>query len=517
MELVTRPSVLVLDEPTSGLDSTSALNVVKLLRIIAEEQNVAVIVSIHQPNWVTFINFHTIYMMTRFGGKVLYEERPDRVPQHLHNFQIEFGKESNPADILMEVACGCFGKDVVEDMNKLHVRKHQQNIVQSGLKFQKHPTLAATIKSDRNNFRARTIGLCWRHILLNFRDLHLLLFRVLASLFLIFFNTIINDKAGKASGCPPDPFNMTTLDPDDMDSGFLERFNAMEAKSMEGIMKLQTLFFYVVAGQLFFGFLPVMMTFPADIPVLEKECFNSWYTVTEYYLGKFLAEAPFVLFMTCIFVVPEYYIGHFPTDKFLRFCLFFLFLFFGNFVAQAFAYMMLSFHPPTALHITISIFTFMVMLSGYLVNGRDMDPAVYFLSFVDPFKLTFDGITIAIFGFDRCGDHPKPLQLINRIHQAIVMSIFSMRNQMVDELTALDPSYTDDTSDEQLMQLAEVIAHSKLDKYISRSGHVTSSIKSQKDLEDSDLGPIILFLVIQFLIFRAIAYIMIRSMVNRTK
>lgn len=48
IDLVHDPPVLLLDEPTSGLDSCAALNVVEVLRAMADQQNRTVVLSIHQ-------------------------------------------------------------------------------------------------------------------------------------------------------------------------------------------------------------------------------------------------------------------------------------------------------------------------------------------------------------------------------------------------------------------------------------------------------------------------------------
>ncbi len=45
--LITDPSIIVLDEPTSGLDSIQALNIVKMLRRLADETGISVILTIH--------------------------------------------------------------------------------------------------------------------------------------------------------------------------------------------------------------------------------------------------------------------------------------------------------------------------------------------------------------------------------------------------------------------------------------------------------------------------------------
>ena len=47
MDLITNPSMIFLDEPTTGLDSTTALQVIILLRQLANEGR-TVVSTIHQ-------------------------------------------------------------------------------------------------------------------------------------------------------------------------------------------------------------------------------------------------------------------------------------------------------------------------------------------------------------------------------------------------------------------------------------------------------------------------------------
>ncbi|KAJ2755536.1 hypothetical protein IWQ56_006403, partial [Coemansia nantahalensis] len=49
-ELLTNPNILFLDEPTSGLDSNSSQVVVELVKAVARDQQMAALMTIHQPS-----------------------------------------------------------------------------------------------------------------------------------------------------------------------------------------------------------------------------------------------------------------------------------------------------------------------------------------------------------------------------------------------------------------------------------------------------------------------------------
>lgn len=51
VDMIHNPPILVLDEPTSGLDSSSALQVIQLLSLMAKSKQRIVVLSIHQPSY----------------------------------------------------------------------------------------------------------------------------------------------------------------------------------------------------------------------------------------------------------------------------------------------------------------------------------------------------------------------------------------------------------------------------------------------------------------------------------
>lgn len=67
MELLSDPNVLFLDEPTSGLSSYDALQVVRLLRRLANEGK-TIVLTIHQPSTEIYREFDNLIMVSRDRG-----------------------------------------------------------------------------------------------------------------------------------------------------------------------------------------------------------------------------------------------------------------------------------------------------------------------------------------------------------------------------------------------------------------------------------------------------------------
>jgi ABC-type multidrug transport system ATPase subunit len=67
MELLSGPNVLFLDEPTSGLSSYDALQVIRLLRRLANEGK-TIVLTIHQPSTEIYKEFDNLVMISRDRG-----------------------------------------------------------------------------------------------------------------------------------------------------------------------------------------------------------------------------------------------------------------------------------------------------------------------------------------------------------------------------------------------------------------------------------------------------------------
>ena len=113
-ELVNRPNFLVLDEVTTGLDSFSAKQVIELLRELAEQDNIAILCSIHQPAWSIVQNFDKIYMLSPVIGRCIYEGSPNSMLQHLSTFGFVPSVRGNAADYVLDIATGNVNDEDIE-------------------------------------------------------------------------------------------------------------------------------------------------------------------------------------------------------------------------------------------------------------------------------------------------------------------------------------------------------------------------------------------------------------------
>jgi len=101
-ELIGEPSILFLDEPTSGLATGDAEVVVNLLRGLADESGVTVVLTIHQPSREVFALFDDLLMIAK-GGSVAYYGRAPRATEYFQQVGgIRFPATHNPAEFVMD-------------------------------------------------------------------------------------------------------------------------------------------------------------------------------------------------------------------------------------------------------------------------------------------------------------------------------------------------------------------------------------------------------------------------------
>lgn len=106
VEVVSDPKVLFLDEPTSGISSSSAMIVARVLRNVAAT-GACVICTVHQPSREVFTMFDRLLLLKR-GGKVVYfgdiGQNGDAIRNYFEANGAEKMKQSaNPADWMLDV------------------------------------------------------------------------------------------------------------------------------------------------------------------------------------------------------------------------------------------------------------------------------------------------------------------------------------------------------------------------------------------------------------------------------
>ena len=103
LELLTEPPLLFLDEPTSGLDATSTLEVMNVLRSLADEGK-TIVMTIHQPRVEAFRLMDMLLLLAK-GGKLAYfgPGVPGAAEYFASKSPLRQSADSNPADYALDV------------------------------------------------------------------------------------------------------------------------------------------------------------------------------------------------------------------------------------------------------------------------------------------------------------------------------------------------------------------------------------------------------------------------------
>ncbi|XVF17003.1 hypothetical protein REPUB_Repub10bG0079500 [Reevesia pubescens] len=100
VDVIHDPKVLILDEPTSGLDSTSALQIIDMLKVMAETRGRTIILSIHQPGFRIVKLFSSILLLA--NGSVLHQGTVDQLGANLREIGLQLPLHVNIVEFAIE-------------------------------------------------------------------------------------------------------------------------------------------------------------------------------------------------------------------------------------------------------------------------------------------------------------------------------------------------------------------------------------------------------------------------------
>ena len=100
LELLADPTVLLVDEPTSGLDAQIALDVIRILKSLAQSGR-TIICTVHQPSFHIFSEFDSLLLLTR--GSVAYHGPAAAITKYFESIGQPTPPHENPAEHLLTV------------------------------------------------------------------------------------------------------------------------------------------------------------------------------------------------------------------------------------------------------------------------------------------------------------------------------------------------------------------------------------------------------------------------------
>ena len=277
IELIKMPDILFLDEPTSGLDAFNAMNIVDCLNQISKNNNMIILMTIHQPR-VDIVNMFDRIMLLSMGRTIWDGTLQDAI-RHFETLGYKVPEMTNPVDFLLDISTVDFRTQIK--------RKNSESRID--LFFDKWKEVKLTKSSVCTNSTLKTsiasIGFKYW-----FQEFIVLLHRNLKELFYdkdvivgyILVNTVIMLIMGIL-------FRPLSTDP----SGIQNRFGLL----------------FFVCVHLSYGIvIPNVVLFTQKRSMIIRERTSGWYRSSTSYCAKIVSFFPIVVFISCIIALPLYWI-----------------------------------------------------------------------------------------------------------------------------------------------------------------------------------------------------------------
>ncbi|KAJ0668520.1 putative ABC transporter, AAA+ ATPase domain, ABC-2 type transporter [Helianthus annuus] len=352
VDLVHDPGVLLMDEPTSGLDSTSALQLMLMLKTLAKDHGKTIVLTIHQPGFRILELFNQVVLLV--DGTVVHLGSLDQLEHRLKlaghcianhvnvlEFSIEMIKTLNITDVELES-----GFDMVAELLDDRVNDDRYH----RFKYANSQLTEMVILSER---------FCYNI----FRTKDLLMSKMVQSV-------VVGILLG------------TTF----------KNVNRFEMQTQLGFFAFNLSFLIYSSSEA----LPIFLE---ERKILMKETSIGAYRVSSYILANTLVFIPFLLIVALLYAVPTYWLVGLrgDIDGFLYFSLVvWLVLLMSNSFVACFSSLVSSFMVGIAL--LEGLMGTFFLFSGYFISKNDIPGYWIWVHYLSLVKYPFESFLINEFG-----------------------------------------------------------------------------------------------------------------------
>ncbi|KAG0452518.1 hypothetical protein HPP92_025182 [Vanilla planifolia] len=375
VEAIHDPSVLILDEPTSGLDSTSALQIVDMLRTMAESHGRTVVLSIHQPCPRIVKLFGSLLLLA--DGHVLHHGTVPELLSRLSAAGLHPPAHANPVEF------------AIESIDSLHHHKQTHDLLSPSSGhctlqqlFHIHKPAATTDDNDfgggesqpefsyANNRLIETAILTHRFTKNVSRTKELFACRTVQMLFSsLLLGSIFHNLS----------------------------FNLLGARDRVGLFAFILTFLLSCTTEA----LPVFLK---ERNILTKETASGSYRVSSYVAANALVFLPFLLILALLFSVPVYWLAGLdknPSSFFFFLLLIWMVLYTANSVVVCFSALAPNFVVGNS--VIAGVMGSFFLFSGYFIRKEEMPSCWMFMSYLSLFRYPFEAFLVNEFsGVGKC-------------------------------------------------------------------------------------------------------------------
>lgn len=386
VEVIHDPKVLILDEPTSGLDSNSALQIIDMVKSMAETRGRTIVLSIHQPGFRIVKLFNSILLLA--NGSVLHHGSVDQLGVRLSIMGLQLPVQVNILEFAIES---------IETIQQLQSSRNQLVV------HQETSVLAQQFPSTLQN-KVVTSGKCTLQQLFQ-------LSKVMDEEIVMLENVGVRDLTiGFANSRLQETLILT------------QRFskNILRTRELFACRTIQMLLAGVVLGSIFYdlkddlvgaeervGLFAFILTFLLtstiealpiflqEREILMKETSCGSYRVSSYAIANGLVYLPFLLILAILFTLPLYWLVGLNRSfmAFFHFLLLiWLILYTANSVVVCFSALVPNFIVGNS--VICGVMGSFFLFSGYFVSKNGMPKYWVFMHYISLFKYPFEGLLI---------------------------------------------------------------------------------------------------------------------------